>query len=394
LWQHLEPAVARSVVHALDRELLRRRDLELEAVYRADRIRDEARAFPTMVQAALGEMLRVAPGEFAVLALYGADRSAAGLELHLQAAPGRRQSTVEFLNVHRERLLETVHRSLDGSTAPRELSGRAIVWLPISQGQGAFGALVMVAPAEAAFSDFERRLVEGIWTQVDTAVLAHRAAAQLRQTFRRHVSGDIADELLQKPSRGVSGRRAEVTCLFSDLRGFTTVSEQLDVDTIVRMLNEHLAAMTEIVFDNGGTVDKFIGDCVMAIFGAPVHQPDHALRAVTCAFHMRARQQALAQQWAREGLPPVKIGIGMTTGTVFAGTIGGDELASYTVIGDTVNLAARLEGESGPDDIILSEATLQQVRAFTEVESRGAITVKGKSVATPIYNLLRVVPGE
>lgn len=393
LWGQLHTHVARSLATVLDREALHQRNLELEVVYNIDRIRDGAQTFPFMVQAALGELLRVVSADFAALALKGAGPSErpTELELHVQAAPGRRQCTAEYMQAHRERLMEGIHPLLEGAGEPLLLPGREVVSLPLLRDGQPLGALLVVSPPAGAFTGFERRLLAAVWSQVDSAVFAQAAAAELRQAFRRYVSRDVAEELLHQRETRLGGRRVEVTCLFSDLRGFTSVSEQLDVDTIVQMLNEHLAAMTELVFHHGGTVDKFIGDCVMAIFGAPLHQLDHALRAVTCAHQMRARQQQLAREWSQRGLPAVKIGIGMTTGVVFAGTIGSDALASYTVIGDHVNLAARLEGESGPDDIILSAATLEQVRAFVEVEPRGEVTVKGKRVSTPIYNLLRVV---
>lgn len=393
LWGDLQLHLARSLATALDRDLLRHRNLELELVYKIDRIRDGASPFPDMVHAALGELLQGVPAEFVALAVAGAgtDQGTPKFDLHIHAAPGQRQATAEFLQAHRVRLMDAVHRVLESADEPLVLPGRELISLPLRRDGEPLGALLVVSPPGGRFTSRERRLMAGVWSQVDSSIFAHVSMTQLRNIFRRYVSRDVAHELLQQRDTTLSGRRVEVTCLFSDLRGFTGVSEQLDVDTIVQMLNQHLAEMTQIVFEYGGTVDKFIGDCVMAVFGAPLHQPDHALRAVTCAHHMRARQQQLAQEWLRRGLPPVKIGIGMTTGVVFAGTIGSDALASHTVIGDHVNLAARLEGQSGPDDIILSAATLQKVQDFVEVEPRGEITVKGKSTATPIYNLLRVV---
>ena len=171
-----------------------------------------------------------------------------------------------------------------------------------------------------------------------------REKRRVKRLFSRYVSRDVYQRLLASPGDiGLGGERREMTVLFSDMRGFTTLSESGEAEDLVRQLNQYFTRMVEVVFAHRGTVDKFVGDMIMALYGAPLDDPDHADHAVQTALQMVDALQDLNRRWAIEGRAVLDIGIGINTGEMIAGNIGSDTIMSYTVIGDNVNLGARLE---------------------------------------------------
>jgi adenylate cyclase len=191
-----------------------------------------------------------------------------------------------------------------------------------------------------------------------------KKARAIRAMFQSYVSPRIVDQLIQDPDQvKLHGAQCEMSILFSDIRGFTKFCETHDPSVVVDQLNEYLTAMTDIVFEWEGTLDKFIGDAVMVYWGAPVKQEDHAIRAVGCALQMRDRLKKLQQKWGLEGKYPLDNGIGINTGEVIVGNIGAEaKKMDYTVIGDAVNLGSRLESLTRKYDfaIIVSEFTYRQ----------------------------------
>lgn len=187
------------------------------------------------------------------------------------------------------------------------------------------------------------------------------------------------------------GERKEMTILFSDVRSFTTYSERHDAERVVEILHEYLTRMVDAVFRNEGTLDKFVGDAVMAIFGAPVPQPDHAVRACRTGLAMMAELRDLEKKWHQEGREPFRMGVGINTGEVIVGNLGSDQRFDYTVIGDPVNLAARLEGlnKDFPEasGVIISEFTYELAKDHIEARPLGEVKVKGKAKPVVIYEL-------
>ena len=230
------------------------------------------------------------------------------------------------------------------------------------------------------------------WTGVTGArfVIERRRSEQLRATFGRYVSPQILEHLLEDPSRvRLGGERREITILFSDIRGFTTLSEASEPEEVVEMLNEYLTRMVRILLDHGGTLDKFIGDAVMGFWNAPAPDPDHASHAVDCAIEMVRETAKLRAEWEKEGKPAIRIGVGVNTGDAVVGNIGSEKVAGYTVIGDAVNLASRLEGKNKDYgcEIIISEFTRSRIGDRVKVEFLGDVQVKGKTRAVPIYKI-------
>ena len=211
---------------------------------------------------------------------------------------------------------------------------------------------------------------------------------RVKQLFGRYVSPDVFERLLDDPSlAALGGERREMSVLFSDIRGFTSVTETGNPEAIVAQLNEYFGRMVEVVFRNGGTVDKFVGDMVMALFGAPVADARHADHAVAAALDMVREIEDLNAKWAAEGRPALGIGIGVNSGEMIAGNIGSERIMSYTVIGDAVNLGARLESlnKDYGTRIIISAATRDLLTAPVEFTPLGEVVVKGRAAPVHIW---------
>lgn len=218
-----------------------------------------------------------------------------------------------------------------------------------------------------------------------------RGKKELRQTFQKYVSPAIVEEILAHPQNvELGGRKAHLTVFFSDVRGFTTISEKLDPRALSDLLNSYLTPMTDIVFKNRGTLDKYMGDAIMAFFGAPIPYTDHAKHACRCALQTIDKLLELQKEFERKGLPSIDIGIGLNTGEVSVGNMGSVTVRSYTVMGDAVNLASRLEGinkEYGTR-IILSEMTYNEVKDNFVCREVDWVRVKGKILPVKIYELI------
>ncbi|MBJ6765740.1 adenylate/guanylate cyclase domain-containing protein [Myxococcaceae bacterium JPH2] len=214
--------------------------------------------------------------------------------------------------------------------------------------------------------------------------------ARLRHAFQHYLDSSVMEQVLAHPERlKLGGERRELTVLFSDIRGFTTLSEQLTPERLVSLVNEYLTPMTDVVFAHGGTLDKYIGDALMCFWGAPVAQPDHALRACRAALGFLEALQRLNAGWRAAGLPEVDIGVGLSTGPMNVGHMGTHGRFSYTVMGDAVNLGSRLEGlnkEYGTR-VLISEQTWLQVREHVTARRLGAVRVKGKHAPVGVYEL-------
>lgn len=215
---------------------------------------------------------------------------------------------------------------------------------------------------------------------------------EVRKAFSKYVAPAVVDELLKNDKNiELGGKKQDLTVFFSDVRGFTSFSEKMDPQELSSLLSSYLTPMTEIVFNNKGTLDKYMGDGLMAFFGAPVAQEDHAYNACVCALESIERLKIIQKEFADRGWPPIEIGIGVNSGAMSVGNMGSKIVQSYTVLGDAVNLGARLEAatKSYGARILVGEDTYEQVKdqlVFREVDR---VRVKGKQLPVRAYELLQ-----
>jgi len=218
-----------------------------------------------------------------------------------------------------------------------------------------------------------------------------REKKKIRSAFQYYLTASVINEMLKNPAKlKLGGDKKDLTVLFSDIRGFTTISEKLTPEELVALLNEYLTAMTNQVFHYDGLLDKYMGDAIMAVFGAPLDQPDHARRACLTALAMMRDLRRLQEKWKEEGRPAFDIGIGINSGDMVVGNMGSEMRFDYTVMGDMVNLGSRLEGTNKEygTNIIISEFTYEVVKDSMCCRELDGVRVKGKIKPVKIYELL------
>jgi adenylate cyclase len=255
------------------------------------------------------------------------------------------------------------------------------------------GALILGVPTSyLAFSrggywvDFLLPVAVTSLLGVGADVLARR---RLRDALGRYVSPEIAARVERNPA-SLAGERRQVSILFSDLRGFTTLSEGMAPEQMAARLTEYFDAMTAAIFARRGMVNDFIGDAILAVFGAPLDDPEHARHAIESGLAMGETLAGLNRRWQAEGLPPLRMGLGIHTGEVFAGNVGRAGKVKYAVVGDTVNLASRVEGlnkELGTT-MLVTEAAYRAAGLKLEVKDRGPISVKGREEPVRVYEVI------
>jgi len=217
-----------------------------------------------------------------------------------------------------------------------------------------------------------------------------RREALVLSNFQRYFAPNLASQIAQQEGAvQLGGTKRPVVIFFSDIRGFTPMSEDMSPDDIATLLTEYFTEMVEIVFEHSGTLDKFMGDAIMALWGAPIAHADDADRAMQCALDQLVILEKMNAKWKEQGRPPVAIGIGINFGEVFAGNIGSDRRLEYTVIGDAVNTANRLCSSAGPNEILISEAFYKELKKPPKVEALEPIQVKGRAKKVPVYRVKR-----
>lgn len=221
---------------------------------------------------------------------------------------------------------------------------------------------------------------------------AERERRGIKRAFQHYVPPAVVDRILDHPERlGLGGEKRELTVLFSDIRGFTGISESLPPEKLVPLLNEYLTHMTEQVFRHEGLLDKYIGDAILAVYGAPIPHPDHARRACRSALDMVRAARTLQAGWIAQGLPPLNLGVGINTGPMVVGNMGSKTRFDYTVIGDAVNLGSRIESlnKQYGTHILVSEFTWRQVRdEFLYMREIDVAAVRGRSEPVRLYELM------
>jgi adenylate cyclase len=273
---------------------------------------------------------------------------------------------------------------------------RSSMAVPLIYSDQLLGVMVLDSQvATNAFTEKDLQLTQALANQAAVAIQNSLYAIKIerealtRQRFQRLLSPAIAELVVSgevEVEKG--GQLRDATVFFSDIRGFTPMSEKRTAQQVVDMLNEYFELMVEMIFKHEGTLDKFVGDEIMALFGAPVAHPDHAYRAVKVAVE---QMQAL-EEWnlvrVAEGEEPVRVGMGINSGEVVAGYLGSSKALEYTVIGDVVNTASRLCSRAGAGEIVISSSTYEQIKDHFNVEELPPAQLKGKSLPMRIYRVL------
>lgn len=252
-----------------------------------------------------------------------------------------------------------------------------------------FNNRILVPPLTPILSIFTVCFLKQIYLMITT----DKTSEMIKRAMGKYISKDVMKKVLSDFSKlKLGGVRAVVTILFVDIRNFTQISENLSPQDVTAILNEYFSTIEPIIAKYNGIVNKYMGDGVLAVFGEPIKDENHALSAIKCGIEMREKVKILREKLLKEGKPKIEIGIGINTGEVFAGNIGTEERLEYTVIGDNVNLAYRIEAYNQllKTNFLISQYTYEYVKDFVDVVKLSHVEIKGKSKPIDIYEILKI----
>ncbi|HEV8183341.1 MAG TPA: adenylate/guanylate cyclase domain-containing protein [Candidatus Angelobacter sp.] len=307
------------------------------------------------------------------------------------------QSVLELIRKERQPILiedVSADERFSGSESLKISGLRSAMCAPLVGKEQLFGVLyVDNMERPAAFTQDELNVFALVAAQAGAAVdnaMAHEKIAQQslqRSALERFLSPEVVEMVVANPDIRLGGVNQEVTVLFADIRGFTTMSEEMEPGRVVEILNEYFTRVTDVIFDNGGTLDKYIGDAVMAVFGAPISKGNDAAAAVNSAIQIQRLLVELNRDAAAREWPELRVGIGINTGNAIAGNIGSPRRLDYTVVGDTVNTAQRLMTNAAGGQILISESTARKIGKTFDLERLPELKVKGRSEAVPVFRV-------
>jgi class 3 adenylate cyclase len=307
------------------------------------------------------------------------------------------QSVLELIRKERQPILiedVSADERFSGSESLKISGLRSAMCAPLVGKEQLFGVLyVDNLERPAAFTQDELNVFALVAAQAGAAVdnaMAHEKIAQQslqRSALERFLSPEVVEMVVANPDIRLGGVNQEVTVMFADIRGFTTMSEAMEPGRVVEILNEYFTRVTDVIFDNGGTLDKYIGDAVMAVFGAPISKGNDAAAAVNSAIQIQRLLVELNRDAAAREWPELRVGIGINTGSAIAGNIGSPRRLDYTVVGDAVNTAQRLMTNAAGGQILISESTARKMGKTFDLERLPELKVKGRSEAVPVFTV-------
>ena len=379
-----------AVVHIRALSQLASRNRELEIIYRIDRIRDREADFDRLLQSVLTELSQVVASEMGYIMLYSDDEADA-LEMRsytserLLAAANNLQTIQKISKQALTTGKLVCENRLEGAL-------RSILAMPLILNQriiGVFGAVN--SAASSGFSAEDRGIVAAITSQVDTAIFERLEQRRMRNILRRSVDPKVVDHLLlHADSHILEGERVILSVIYADLRGSSEWAERTPPEELVDTLNQFLGAMTEIIFKYGGTLDKFVGDMVIGLFGTPLPMQDHALQAARAALDMQEAHIALQRHLKAAGHILPGMGIGISSGEAIAGEFGHPIRTEFTALGRVMNLGSRLCGVAEAGQIVISESTYQLLAERVDCTPLPPIQLKGISDYGTLYALKAV----
>jgi adenylate cyclase len=360
---------------------------ELDTIFRIDRIRDQNLPFDQMLNAVISELTHTIEAEMGFIMLY----DLSGKQLEIRAStPQNLMPMLPYYDSIQQAADEALHA---GELVYRNgMSGKltSLMCLPLILNERIIGVLGMANRlGRPGFSHADGRFLTAIGSQIDTAIYERNEIRLLRRVLGRSVDPRVMERLLTNPDVDfMKGELLELSVLFADLRGSTYLAERTEPERLVEFIKDYFSEMTEVIFLHEGTVDKFVGDEVMALFGAPIPQQDHALRSLQAAVAMRTRFEKVRARWREKGMQIPPIGIGISTGNVIAGEMGGPQRAEYTVIGRSVNLGSRICASAAGGEILVSQRTYDLVNDRAELEPVPGQQFKGIENDVTVYRLL------
>ena len=270
----------------------------------------------------------------------------------------------------------------------------AAVLVPLISKNGLIGLLTL--GERMNMQPYSEKVYDSIKIYSNQMVMAieNSKLSNLRYAFSRYVSHQLVDGILSDLDKvKLGGERRKVTVLFADIRGFTSMAEKMKPEEVVDLLNTYLSGLTDIVFKFEGTLDKYIGDCLMAVFGTPISHYNDAERATITAIEMQKYVEEINAKREKKGLPEVAIGVGLNTGHAISGNMGSVDRMDLTVIGDVVNIASRLEGIAGRGQILATREVYEEVKYVVDAEFLDSVTVKGRAQAVDVYEIKGLMAG-
>jgi adenylate cyclase len=343
-----------------------------------------------MLNVVLQELCQVINAEIGFTMLY--DKS--GQQLDLRAAT---RTDLFQVSSNYELIVRLANESLQKTTlicynAPDE-SLQSLMCLPLILNAEIIGVLGVINHREAGgFNSEDKKLLMAIGSQIDTAIFENIERRRLRQVLGRSVDPRVMERLLANPDVDfLKGERAVISVLYTDLRGSTHLAEHTDPEMLVGFINHYLGQMTDVILAHEGTLDKFVGDEVMALFGAPFPQEDHALKAVRVGLDMQKAHQTVMEIWQDRGIQPAPIGVGIATGELIVGEMGCSRRADYTVIGRAANLGARICGAAQAGEVLISQETYDLIKEHIEVVPITGLQFKGVQRDVTVYRVVRLL---
>jgi len=371
---------------------LQQRNKELEVIYEIDRIRDQRLPFDDMLNEALIKLRDVLDAEMGFIMLY--DR--AGKRLQMRAFT---HDDLFRTSPYAEVVTRVANESLDQARliAHNDLEGQinSVMCIPLILREEILGVFGVANRRSARdFDEEDKRLLNAIASQMDTAIFESLEQRRLRQVLGRSVDPRVMQRLMNQADIGfLRGERTILTVLYADMRGSTSLAENTDPELLVGYINDYLGAMVTVILENEGTLDKFIGDEVMALFGAPFPQEDHALRAVRVGLAMQAAYQPVMHRWDANGVSSRPIGIGIATGELIAGEMGSPQRSEYTVIGRAANLGARICSVAAGGQVLISQYTYDLIKEHVVATPIEGLEMKGFVDPITVYHVTAIKPG-
>ena len=360
---------------------------ELETIFKVDHIRDERLSFDDMLNKVLDELRSVIEAEMGFIMLYNRPTDRLELRAYTHEDLFHSASYYEAIERTSREALEAAHLIYYNELKGDIQSMMCIPMILEDEILGVFG--VVNRYGAHGFDEMDRALLEAIGSQIDTAIFEGLEKRKLRQVLGRSVDPTVMERLLENPDPSglLKGERALISVLYADIRGSTALAERTSPELLVGFINDYLGTMASVILSHEGTLDKFVGDEVMAFFGAPHPHQDHALRAVRVGLAMQEAHTGVMVAWEPKGVLPSPIGVGIATGELIVGEMGSEQRTNYTVLGNAANLGARICGVAKAGEVVVSQATYDLIAGQVEAEPIRGLQLKGVSGDVTVWHV-------